>query len=291
MTDSTPCMPSRACGPGVSAQPDRVEAVARLDRVERAVEDLPPLEDHEDPVAQPLGHRHVVRREDDRRAVPLQFQDGRSLSTSVFTGSSPENGSSRITSSGPVSTVAMNWIFWAMPFDRASIFLSIQSDNPIRSSQSAMASSSSGCRHALQLPRSTAAVVGRSSFCRAHALQASTRPGRPRHGCRARPSTSTTPASGSKMCRIIRNVVVLPDPFGPMNPYSDPRGTSRSRVVHRDVRPERLVTPTQDDRITARTHRLSSRVNSSRFMPELKGRNTAGCLDPNRMARKISPPR
>ena len=52
---------------GLGPQPDRVVAVDRLDLVERAVEDLAAPEDHEDPVAQPLGDRHVVRREDDGR--------------------------------------------------------------------------------------------------------------------------------------------------------------------------------------------------------------------------------
>ena len=47
-----------------------------------------------------------------------------SLSASAFTGSSPLNGSSRITSSGSATTLAMNWTFCAMPFDSASIFLS-----------------------------------------------------------------------------------------------------------------------------------------------------------------------
>ena len=40
-------------------------AVGRLDLVERPVEHLLPLEDHEDAVAHPLGHVHVVRAEDE----------------------------------------------------------------------------------------------------------------------------------------------------------------------------------------------------------------------------------
>src|SRR5262245_40341304 len=49
----------RSAGRGPNAY--GVGAVDRLDVVERAVEHLAALEDHEDPVAEPLGHRHVVR--------------------------------------------------------------------------------------------------------------------------------------------------------------------------------------------------------------------------------------
>ena len=49
-------------------------AVDRLDLVERAVEDLLALEDHEDPVAEPLGDGHVVGREDDRRPRLLELE-------------------------------------------------------------------------------------------------------------------------------------------------------------------------------------------------------------------------
>ena len=42
---------------------------------------------------------------------------------------------------------------------------------------------------------------------------------------------------------IIRIVVVLPAPFGPMKPYSAPRGTTRSRWSTALVAPNVLVTP------------------------------------------------
>src|SRR5262249_3495061 len=47
----------------------RVEAVLRLNLLERAVENLLPAEDHEDAIAHPLGGSHVVGAEDDRRAA------------------------------------------------------------------------------------------------------------------------------------------------------------------------------------------------------------------------------
>ena len=74
LISSMPSSPSRASHPGLGPQPDRVVAVGRLDLVERAVEDLSALEDHEDPVAQPLGDRHVVRREDHRGPRLLEVE-------------------------------------------------------------------------------------------------------------------------------------------------------------------------------------------------------------------------
>jgi hypothetical protein len=44
------------------------------------------------------------------------------------------------------------------------------------------------------------------------------------------------------MFMIIRSVVVLPDPFGPMNPYTDPVGTERDTSSTATVLPKRLVT-------------------------------------------------
>ena len=58
-----------AARPPFEAHAHRVAAVGVLDRLERAVEDLAALVDHEDEVAHLLGDGHVVRREDDRRAV------------------------------------------------------------------------------------------------------------------------------------------------------------------------------------------------------------------------------
>jgi hypothetical protein len=48
--------------------------VAGLDVVERAVEDLLPLEDHEDAIAHLLGDAHVVGAEDDGRAALAQLE-------------------------------------------------------------------------------------------------------------------------------------------------------------------------------------------------------------------------
>ena len=67
LISSIPPRPSRRGHAGLGPQPDRVMAVGRLDLVERAVEDLAAAEDHEDPVAQSLGDRHVVRGEDHGR--------------------------------------------------------------------------------------------------------------------------------------------------------------------------------------------------------------------------------
>src|SRR5213594_11608 len=45
------------------------------------------------------------------------------------------------------------------------------------------------------------------------------------------------------MFRIIRSVVVLPDPLGPMNPYVDAAGTASVRSSTARVSPKDLVTP------------------------------------------------
>ena len=59
-----------------SAHADGVVPVLRLDLVERSVEHLVALEDHEDAIAQLLGRAHVVRREHDRRALAPQLEHG-----------------------------------------------------------------------------------------------------------------------------------------------------------------------------------------------------------------------
>src|SRR5438874_6603105 len=56
------------------------------------------------------------------------------------------------------------------------------------------------------------------------------------------PSTDNAPESGNRIAMIIRIVVVLPAPFGPMNPYKAPRGMARSRSVTAFVAPKVLHT-------------------------------------------------
>ena len=67
-------------------------------------------------------------------------------------------------------------------------------------------------------------------------------PRRPRPAS-ARPSSSCAPAVGRIRPSSIRIVVVLPDPFGPRNPYTAPRGTARSIAVDRDLPAEPLGQP------------------------------------------------
>ena len=72
--------------------------------------------------------------------VPRRFKSSTaSLSVSIFTGSSPLNGSSRISSFGSAITAAMNCTFCDIPFDSVSTRLSAQSESSIRASQSSMA--------------------------------------------------------------------------------------------------------------------------------------------------------
>ncbi len=58
--------------------------------------------------------------------------------TTAFTGSSPLNGSSRRTSAGFATIVAMNCTFWDMPFERLATFFCACGARPSRSSQRSM---------------------------------------------------------------------------------------------------------------------------------------------------------
>src|SRR3954454_154083 len=67
-------------------------------------------------------------------------------------------------------------------------------------------------------------------------------------GLTATPLISTDPPVGRASPVISRSVVVLPAPFGPSNPKTDPAGTSRSsRSTARTPPPavKRLVNPRQ----------------------------------------------
>ena len=103
---------------------DRVVAVLLLDRVERAVEHLPALEDHEDArrTASPRRPCRAWRRRPwcpaaaaraPRRAAPRRSRD-RARRTA-------RRGSA---ASGCDTTAAMNWTFCAMPLESGSIRLS-----------------------------------------------------------------------------------------------------------------------------------------------------------------------
>ena len=103
------------------------------------------------------------------------------------------------------------------PLGEGLDLLSIQAASPMRSSHAAIERSSSGCR----APFSAAVVAEQPPH--GHPLVEPALLGQVAdpvvRGPRARsPRTSISPASGSRMCMIIRNVVVLPDPLGPMNP-------------------------------------------------------------------------
>src|SRR2546425_12272157 len=57
------------------------------------------------------------------------------------------------------------------------------------------------------------------------------------------PSTDSRPESGNRIDMIMRIVVVLPAPLGPMKPYSAPRGTTGSRRSTAVVPPNVFLTP------------------------------------------------
>jgi hypothetical protein len=85
--------------------------------------------------------------------VPARFTSSTaSFSTWAFTGSRPENGSSRMRRSGRETTAAMNWIFCAMPFDSASILWCCQAVMPRRSSHASISRSTSPSDRPLSRP-------------------------------------------------------------------------------------------------------------------------------------------
>ena len=58
--------------------------------------------------------------------VPLSFNSNITfLKSSILSGSSPENGSSNIKSSGSFIIADINWTFCWVPFDNVFIFLSL----------------------------------------------------------------------------------------------------------------------------------------------------------------------
>src|SRR5258705_10916362 len=60
----------------------------------------------------------------------------------------------------------------------------------------------------------------------------------------ASPSIRMSPLVARARPSSKRIVVVLPDPFGPRNPNTEPRGTARSRESTARCRPNVLVKPT-----------------------------------------------
>ena len=82
----------------------------------------------------------------------LRSSSTASRSASAFTGSRPENGSSRMTSFGLATTAEMNCTFCAMPLESWSTRLSAQSVSSMRSSQSIDDRSSSATERPLSRP-------------------------------------------------------------------------------------------------------------------------------------------
>ena len=145
------------------------------------------------------------------------------LSRFALMGSKPENGSSKISSLGSWSTVAMNCTFWAIPLESSLTFLSHQlsmpnfsnhtfslqvaslRDNPLRRAKN-MACSPTFIF--LYSPRSSGMYPMRYTSSALISF----------------PPNITRPLSGAIMRLIIRSNVVFPAPLGPSKPYIDPSG-------------------------------------------------------------------
>ena len=57
------------------------------------------------------------------------------------------------------------------------------------------------------------------------------------------PKTLISPRAGRTMSRIMRIVVVLPEPLGPRKPSTSPGRTSKERSATTSVSPKRFQTP------------------------------------------------
>src|SRR5436190_12529051 len=85
-------------------------------------------------------------------------------------------------------------------------------------------------------------------------------------GWNGRPNTSSRPASGLMMSRIVRISVVLPAPFGPSRPKISPRSTCSDTLSRATVWPKRLVTP------SARIGRLEAVIDRKNTLKPLRDR-------------------
>ena len=164
-----------------------------------------------------------------------------SRSMSWFTGSRPENGSSRITRSGSLITVTTNWSFWCMPRESSSTFLPACSARSTRSSHSGTRCAELAGGHPLERAevvehRRDGHLAIEPAFLR-HVPDAVAR-GR---GGRRRRTAESLPLSGRMMSMIIRSVVVLPAPLGPEKAVHAPLRHLNAQTVHRAHRPERLA--------------------------------------------------
>ena len=110
-----------------------------------------------------------------------------------------------------------NWAFWAIPFEKVSTLSSARSPRPTASSPDRARASASFRFSPFSWPKNarwSAAVIfwymPRSSGRYPMRVRMASTLGEPK--------TSTEPASGPMMSRMIRSVVVFPAPFGPMSP-------------------------------------------------------------------------
>ena len=150
--------------------------------------------------------------------VPLRFcSNTKSLRVSIFTGSSPLNGSSKINSRGSPITAAINCTFCDIPFDNVIDPLigpgrQLQPRQPLVDRERDNSAAPFSCREKLQHVADLhllvqSALLGQVSdpiIRRIAVIQ-------PQHANRR-------PRPDKKSADIIRSVVVFPDPFGPMNP-------------------------------------------------------------------------
>ncbi len=215
--------------------------MAAADVGERVVQYLAALVHHDDVRADLLGLRHHVRREQDGRAPGMLLED----EVAQHARADGVEAAERLVEYQQVGPVdrrrdeldllrhALRQLVAALGLDaRQAHALERGRDPPVEV----------GAVRALE-PRLCGGTRGPSSACTGRALPAGSRCGPSPRAPTGGPRTETSPASGKRIDMTMRMVVVFPAPLGPMNPYSPPRGISRSSLSTAVKAPNVLVTP------------------------------------------------
>ncbi len=153
-------------------------------------------------------------------------------------GSSPFDGSSSTSTWGSPSNAVARESRWRMPREKSPVRRLAAGARPV--SPSTSSARWSGTPTAAAYTRRWVRAVCFGWKPPLSSTAPTTRPGLPSSWCR-RPLMVATPAVGSTSPRIIRSVVVLPEPFGPRNPVTLPGSTAKLRFCTAVRAPNCLV--------------------------------------------------
>ena len=164
-----------------------------------------------------------------------------SVKTTSMSGSSPEVGSSRTSSSAREARAATRATFCRLPLEYARAFL-VGSRAKASSSCARRAGSTSPRSRASRSIVSPPVRPGPQRDVARHVGQPPVQ-ARPRRPTGRRRAARCAPASGRSRPSRTRIAVDLPEPFGPSSPWTSPCPTDRSRPSSARVAPKVLTTP------------------------------------------------